>query len=354
MSLLLLGILALASTEETSAAGSESERNIFFLPSIAYTPRTSLLLGAGMILSFEDEELDTALQSSFTGFGYYTIRNQWGLGANAEIYFSQDRWLLLSTLNLFDGVSFFFGVGDNPRDRNDRSEFDTINLFGDVALLRCIYDTLFLGVLLRAQDYRATNVDDAELGALPGSGDGSQLGAGVRAVWDRRDRALWTRSGAFFRGSLVFYDDHAASDFTMSEVQLDGRAFLPLGHDWVVGIQGVVDVRRGNVPFFRQALIGGPDRLRGTFAGRFRDDASWYAQSEVRSPVFWWRLAAVGFAGAGAVAPRFSGLTDARHIVVAGGGVRIGVGEDGANVRMDYGFGSDRERAFYISLGEAF
>ncbi|MEL6547521.1 MAG: hypothetical protein AAFQ82_23050, partial [Myxococcota bacterium] len=166
--------LACAAGEPTISAEQEaSASRTFVLPSLAYTPRTSLLLGAGVIRSQEDGDLEDPLQSFLTAFAYYTIRNQWGVAANTSLYFADDQWLLDSNLSLFDGVSFFFGTGDSPRD--DGAEFDTVNLFGDVAVVARLFDTLFVGPALRLQNYRADRIEDSELAALPGSDAGTQI-----------------------------------------------------------------------------------------------------------------------------------------------------------------------------------
>ncbi|MEL6547580.1 MAG: BamA/TamA family outer membrane protein, partial [Myxococcota bacterium] len=163
-----------------------------------------------------------------------------------------------------------------------------------------------------------------------------------------------TRSGTFLRASWIGYRADLGSDFSMTELEAELRGFIPLGQDWVLGGQALVESRRGDVPFFRQTRIGAPNRLRGTFSGRFRDEAGWLTQGEIRTPVFWWRLAAVGFLGFGAVAESVGEFGSAEGIVAGGAGLRIAVSDRGANIRMDYGFASDRERAFYVSLGEAF
>ncbi|MEO0592035.1 MAG: hypothetical protein AAFZ38_00520 [Myxococcota bacterium] len=65
-------------------------------------------------------------------------------------------------------------------------------------------------------------------------------------------------------------------------------------------------------------------------------------------------LAAVAFAGAGMVGPSLRSLDGSEAVITGGAGLRLGVTDDGANIRADYAFASDRESAFYFSLGEAF
>ncbi|MEL6340529.1 MAG: BamA/TamA family outer membrane protein [Myxococcota bacterium] len=360
----VLCVLAIGSGEETPkdtvepVEDARSGFDVALSPSIAVTPQTSLLLGLGTIAYGEDPDLDDPMQSALFGLAYVTFRRQWGIAASGALFFGDDAWLLDGTLNLFDGASFFFGVGDSPVPVEDRSEFNVRDLFADVALARWIFDTLYIGPVVRAQRYRARDVENDELRALDGGVEGDQIGAGLRLIWDRRDDALWPSDGTFLRSSVVFYHDDIGSDFRLTEFEVDGRLFVPLAADWVLGVNAVMETRRGDVPFFRQTLIGGPNRLRGTFSGRFRDEASWFAQTEIRSPIFWWALSAAVFAGTGAVATSLTDFSSAEAIVAGGAGLRIALGDEederGANLRLDYAVDSDNDQTFYVALGEAF
>ncbi|MEL6340708.1 MAG: BamA/TamA family outer membrane protein, partial [Myxococcota bacterium] len=289
----------------------------FGIPVIAYTPETSAILGAAMIFSMENRAVQDPLQSFGNATAVYTLRNQWGAFVDGAFYFWRDRVLVETDLDVRRWREFYFGIGDDPARDGDTYDFDGFQL--ELAgLRRFLFKGLYGGLVLRASLARVTDTESPELPTLRGGEGSDMLGGGVQLVFDRRDRTLWTRRGVYVRANGVRFSDAVVSDFSVTEWSLDVRGFAPLGAGFVLGGQLRAEIRDGDVPFFRQAVIGGSDRLRGTFAGRFRDDTGVWAQSELRTPYFWWRLAAVAFAGAGLVGPSPRSL-DGRETVFSGG-----------------------------------
>jgi outer membrane translocation and assembly module TamA len=109
----------------------------------------------------------------------------------------------------------------------------------------------------------------------------------------------------------------------------------------------------GGAPFFDMCMFGASSDLRGYDSGKFRDDASWATQVEVRQHLFG-KFGAVAFAGIGGTAPSFSDLDESEFLPSAGVGLRfMPVKSANTNVRIDYAWGKDGG-ALYISVGEAF
>jgi outer membrane translocation and assembly module TamA len=75
-------------------------------------------------------------------------------------------------------------------------------------------------------------------------------------------------------------------------------------------------------------------------------------QAEYRLPLFW-KLSLAGFAGAGRVASRLSGLGLSGFKNVAGWGLRFKVTPEGATLRLDFGYGKGTS-GMYFTAGEAF
>ena len=246
-------------------------------------------------------------------------------------------------------------MGDDPAGKDEGKLFSYDEARAELALLhRVWWRPLYVGAIVRAGGVDITQSDSPQLSILRGGEGGKTFGLGVQVVWEGRDRAFWTQRGTYVRANAVGHLDAVISDFDLFESDLDLRGFLPLPGGMVVGGQARAILRTGEVPYFRQAVVGGGGRLRGTFGGRFRENTGGLLQAEVRSPYLIWRLALVGFAGLGVVAPAPSDWADSSPIYTGGAGLRLGVTDDGVNIRADYGFGPDGETGFYLALGEAF
>ena len=113
------------------------------------------------------------------------------------------------------------------------------------------------------------------------------------------------------------------------------------------------DVCGGTVPFNRLPELGGAKLLRGYYEGRFREKNLLALQGEFRSPLYK-RFGFTLYAGAGAVAREFSGLTEARWKWTAGAGLRFRLRRDSRlNLRLDVAGNHETFGVYFLGL-EAF
>jgi hypothetical protein len=108
----------------------------------------------------------------------------------------------------------------------------------------------------------------------------------------------------------------------------------------------------GDPTYLNQFRLGGTDRLRGYYYGRFRGSSYYLEQTELRFPIY--KL--VG----GALFGEFGEVTAkerdsfTRAHVSYGGGLRIGLPPDNvAKIRIDYAIGRD-QRGLFVDFGHAF
>jgi hypothetical protein len=100
--------------------------------------------------------------------------------------------------------------------------------------------------------------------------------------------------------------------------------------------------------------MGGEERMRGYFRGRYRDNNMIVLQMEYRILPVWWRIGLVSFFSVGDVSDKLSHF-DINSFKYAGGfGLRyIWNREDKLNIRIDFAWGQGTS-GFYITLKEAF
>jgi hypothetical protein len=99
-------------------------------------------------------------------------------------------------------------------------------------------------------------------------------------------------------------------------------------------------------------MIGGDSLIRGTYQGRFRDEALLAFQAEYRLPL-WWKFGLVGFGGLANVAGNAGSLLAGQLKYSLGWGIRFKVSREGANLRLDFGYGKGTS-GVYFTGGEAF
>ena len=113
------------------------------------------------------------------------------------------------------------------------------------------------------------------------------------------------------------------------------------------------EINFGDVPIQSLALMGGAEKMRGIYLGRYRDKLMTVVQSEFRFPIYW-IFSGVAFAGLGEVAPALDGYSFSGIKWSAGAGLRLMVDPvHKANIRFDYGISRD-QNFFFFGFGEAF
>jgi len=143
------------------------------------------------------------------------------------------------------------------------------------------------------------------------------------------------------------------SEYTFSTAVLDLRRYLPVTPGHVLALELLSELQLGTVPFFKLSTLGGEDRLRGLYEGRFRDKAMWVAQAEYRLPLFW-RVSGVGHAGIGQVASSAAAFAFTAPEWSFGFGLRLLLNNDERlNLRIDSGL-SREGYGIYVGIGEAF
>jgi hemolysin activation/secretion protein len=180
----------------------------------------------------------------------------------------------------------------------------------------------------------------------------------LTAEWDERDYPQAPRQGAWYRLSQTFSsprDREGNKDLSLfRKVDFDLRQYVLLKEFWVAAAQLQVSEVQGElVPFQYLNSIGGGSRLRGYYAGQYRDKALALAQVELRYE--WkprWTLSA--FAGIARLATRSQDLGSSENFHSGGiGGHHILDPDNRTKLRLDVGF-TGKETGFYFLIGEAF
>lgn len=334
-----------------ASAASDKKFRVFGVPIIFYTPDTQLGLGAAGIASFR---ADGAPQRSSVTFSVaYTLRKQWLSWFPYQIYWDKGRKLAYGEVGYYRYTYQFFGVGNrfsNSYLETYQANYPRIRL----TALQQINPHNFVGLRYSFDHFQLTSKTPGgllEQGAYTGANGGRSSGLGLVWFYDSRDNRFFPKKGATME--LTFQADApwTGSNFNFQRFTAEAAIFRTIFPKQVLGINPILNLGFGQIPFFLLHSLGGPKKLRGYKDGKFRDENMALIQSEWRSQWFK-RWGTVAFAGVGTV----WGTAGERVVLRPnyGLGIRFTIDpKQQVNIRLDYGFGSG-SRGFYFTVGEAF
>jgi outer membrane protein assembly factor BamA len=345
---------------ETIYADSDStvDRSLSFngYPYAFYTPETELAFGAGGILIFYTSDHIDMLPSKVGLSGWYSTNGQYSLSINPVLYFSKNRVYLEFPFNFGHYIDKFWGIGDNTVDTGN--EQYTVNSFSATFTFQVpplMFSADRTGFIF---DYNYTEIEDKQNNIylidneVTGSNGGTVYGFGTDLVWDTRDNLFFPNSGGYEYFKVVIYPE--LGDYVFYTFEIDVRHYNSFSPDHVIASNFYFAQALGDVPFYKLPALGGQNRERGYFYGRYRDKNYMTLQLEYRQ-YFWWRFGFVVFAGTGNVAPELTKFTFNDLKYSYGFGLRFLFNkEEKVNLRVDLGFGIDGNSGIYFGIEEAF
>jgi len=325
-------------------------------PFAFYTPETKFAGGAGGIFIFYTAK-DTVLLPSKIGFaGWYSTNKQFKISINPIIYFFKNKLFFKAPISYGHFVDKFWGIGNNTVETGNESYARNVFLSSFTLQVPPVWFSAGRTGLVFEYDY--TEIEDKmnnELlldDELAGSNGGKLFGFGTDLVWDTRDNIFFPNSGGYQYFKILIYPD--ISEHVFGLVEMDVKHFRSFKEDHVLAGNFYFAQAFGETPFYKLPAIGGPARLRGYFAGRYRDNTFAMLQLEYRQ-YFWWKFGFVVFAGAGDVADELLNFSFSNLKYSYGAGLRFKFNEkQKVNLRMDLGFGNDGNMGIYFGIEEAF
>jgi len=345
--------------ESARAPASETDEDggsLIPLPVIFYQPETGLGFGVTAIKYFRMTPGDTiSPPSSLAVAGIYTTKNQLILGLWGDTYLDADRWRISSELSYTKFPTKYWGIGNDTPDSAEE-DYTPAALSLRLWPQKRVGTGWYAGFAVSMIDRRIKEVADSgliESGSAPGADEEQALGIGGSLIRDTRDNTVFPHRGSYNQLLVNLFANAWFGDSGFGLYTLDLRQYFPVARTHVVALRALGGASSGEPPFDQYPQLGGDSLLRGYYEGRYRDRVLLAFQAEYRAPLFW-RIGAVGFAGAGQVAPDFGSLGLDRFWFSGGAGLRFLLArKEGLNMRMDFAI-AEGSSGFYLSLGEAF
>ncbi|KEO73480.1 BamA/TamA family outer membrane protein [Anditalea andensis] len=327
-----------------------------FIPALTYSPETSLGLGARAIKVFryQNDTLSSVLRPSTLPITIlYTFNRQVIISGEVNLWMKENREYVNARLELTDYPFKFYGVG-NELSSDNEEYYATRYAYFHLNYERQVAPALYLGP---RYEFRIDDIYRKEPGGIldnrqVAGSEGQQLsGLGLLLNYDTRDNIFQPSHGSFHQVSWMTFQSYLGSNFTFNQYQLDFRRYFNTWNSQVLAVQSWWSFTTGNPPFQHISLLGGSDRMRGYFEGRYRDRLGMAHQVEYRLPLYR-NLGLVLFGSGGQVADRLSSYGWDRFRFGGGIGFRYRLNNEGLNIRLDLAYGD--QRAFYFGLNEVF
>lgn len=326
----------------------------FGFPIIYYTPETRFAFGASGFTSFNFKN-DTigAPQSKISFIGIYTQNKQVLFYVPFNLFFKNRTYQINGEVGYYNFNYLFYGIGNSSNNNTERYflKYPRVR----IALLKKVYPKFFIGVKYLYDNISLYNLDTAGLlikRDIVGSNGGVVSAGGLTSIYDSRDNIFFPSKGIYFESSIIIGDKKIGSDFNYVKATIDVSKFINFKNN-IFAFNFYSTYTSGLVPFYQMGVLGGANRMRGFYEGRYRDNQLLLFQTEYRR-ILYKQIGIVLFANAGQVASQWQlfNLTNTHYTY--GAGLRIVLDKkQKINLRTDAAIGNAKILP-YFTLGEAF
>ncbi len=329
------------------------------LPIISYSTETDWMFGLTKYNGFRiggSGPGDTTVQPShITSLAYLTLNHQYKIGTEIDLMFGKNKYRSHTQIYYLDFPDYYYGLGDTT-DINDERLVNSRNLEISTGFEYNIARQYYIGVYYEYSNYYVLDYNDTldypgKIDLVPN--EGLQSGIGFIFARETRDNRFNATKGSYLFVKYMNYGKWIGSKFNYNLILVDYRNYFTPVKFLTIATQIYTEGRFGDVPVQSLALMGGDNRMRGIYLGRYRDHTLIDCQVELRFPIVW-IFGGTVFGGLGEVAPDYGAYTfDGIHWS-AGAGLRLMVDSNSrTNLRFDVGFSKDRMLFFFTFL-EAF
>ncbi len=330
--------------------------DIVGIPIAFYTPETNFGFGAGLQFIFNDiRNVFNSRLSNMLVTGVYTLKNQFLLEASPQFHIYEGQFFLKGFFRYKIYPNNFWGIGNSTLD-SDLEKYSMTSTQVTAMLQKRMPPDVTFGFEFNFEKHKITEYNEEGsliLQEIPGS-EGAVITslAGV-FTFDDRDNIYSTIKGNYIHLSAGFSARTLGASYSFNKYIFDLRKYYPLLSDLTLAGQCYFEMTYGDVPFQAKPWLGGPDKARGYFKGRYIDDHYYTLQGELRWH-FTDRFILVGFVSGAEVADNIVNIfSDIKGS--CGGGLRFQISKKSPTyVRLDLGFGRANNSGVYFGVNEAF
>lgn len=345
-----------APAQTATKADDDSSSGLVPIPALYYTPETSIAAGAVLIYYYRNPgDSPNTKPSQIKPIVIATGKKQLitSLLMTRRWNDGRDQVSVSGRYRRYPDKLWDIGPVSTPESEEDYS----CNIAGAEAFWQhAVGGYVDVGPIVSLNTYQVTKKQkDGQLmeGQLTGVDGARSAAYGILVGHDSRDGIFAPSRGVLASLRLSRVNDMEYGHSPYDEEVIDARHYLSIVDSHILVFRLMGQRQMGDVPFRDLASLGGPERMRGYYEGRFRDKASLSAEEEYRFPL-WRRLRGAFFGSVGNVGKDFDQILKTSKKFAVGGGVRYVVKEkEGISIRVDVGRTTE-SAGLYVQLNEAF
>lgn len=307
------------------------------------------IMGAGL---YRLDRTDSVMPpSNITLSGNVSLKGFYGIYLFGNNYFKGNRSRLSYELYFNNKVLNFWGIDYNACKINPVIDYTRkrIKVYGDYSYK--ITSNFRIGGIIDFSHDFITKIDD-ELYLNNEKLSYTAAGAGVSFQYDSRDFIPNPKRGMFILIQEVIYPEALGTcGKTIFRTDFTFDFFKQIWKGGILAYDLNGRFNNGNVPWAMKYELGGGNRMRGYYTGRYIDNNIISTQMELRQHLFK-RFGGAAWVGAGTVFPDFGSFAWKNVLPTYGLGLRWEF-KHNMNLRIDYAFGK-QSGGFILSISEAF
>ena len=292
--------------------------------------------------------ISVAANVSVTGF--------YAINIAGENYFTDGKNRLSYGVDLTSLPIRFWGLGYEAAKVNPRTEYTKKYHQAKARYLHHVVNNFWVGANLDFRYGYGGEFDPTGLEYLLQGGQSrhsaTSAGVGLVAEYDSRNARINTTKGVFVSILAEMRPEFMSNiDDNLWHITAVADIFQPVWQGGVLAIDLYGDLWSSATPWVFWPAIGGDNRMRGYYYGRYTDRKMLSAQAELRQKIYG-PLSCCAWGGAASLFSSHK-LFDFSELLPNGGvGLRVELGKSG-RLRVDYGFGR-KSNELVVSINEAF
>ncbi len=330
----------------------EKKIDVTFAGGPSYSKNTSF--GIGLLASglYRTDRSDSVTQPSNVAiFTNVSVSGFYAIGITGNAIWKRNSHRINYAASFSSTPRTMWGIGYEAGRHNLEIDYVEKNYRISVDYLYRVIPNLFLGAALNFQHTRGIKFDNtAYLGNEKTRY--TATGIGVIVEYDSRDFIPNPWQGVYVSVRELFFPKGLGScGKTLWRTAVTVDWYRQVWSGGVVATDLYAEFNSKGTPWPMLARLGGSNRMRGYYQGRYTDNDLITVQVELRQRI-WRRIGGVVWGGAGNVFPELRRFNWAQTLPNYGIGLRWEL-KKRVNVRFDYGFGKQTS-GFMLNINEAF
>lgn len=338
--------------ESTRDRTFEKKIDFTFAGGPSYSKNTSFGIGVLAAGLYRLDRTDSVTSpSNISIFGNVSVSGFYALGVTGNNIFARNRSRIDYTAAFSSAPRDMWGIGYDAGRYNKQSSYVEKHYQIEGRYLHRIFRHTFVGGLLNFEHTKGLKIKHEDYIANR-KHQFTATGIGAIAEYDSRDFIPNPFKGVYVSLQETFFPKFLGNcGQSLWQTVFIADGYQRLWNGGILAADLYAEFNSEGTPWPMLARLGGGQRMRGYYQGRYTDNDLITVQVELRQRI-WRRIGCTVWGGAGNVFPRFDEFRWSQTLPNYGIGLRWEL-KKRVNVRIDYGFGR-KTSGFLLNINEAF